>query len=78
MTAEKTLNILEVNPESLAGFLLEKQMEGYKIVGAEQTAHSTNFVDFKFPKKSILLLGFVINILGVFFENLLFCIPPQA
>ncbi|EDW97985.1 uncharacterized protein LOC6537728 isoform X1 [Drosophila yakuba] len=57
MTAEKTLNILEVNPESLAGFLLEKQMEGYKIVGAEQTAHSTNFVDFKFPKKSILLLG---------------------
>ncbi|XP_017007479.2 uncharacterized protein [Drosophila takahashii] len=57
MTAEKTLNILEVKPETLAEFLLEKQMEGYKIVGAEQTAHSTNFVDFKFPKKSILLLG---------------------
>ncbi|XP_016961394.1 uncharacterized protein LOC108032081 [Drosophila biarmipes] len=57
MTAEKTLNIVEVKPETLAEFLLEKQMEGYKIVGAEQTAHSTNFVDFKFPKKSILLLG---------------------
>ncbi|XP_017131810.1 uncharacterized protein LOC108148980 [Drosophila elegans] len=57
MTAEKTLSIVEVKPETLAEFLLDKQMEGYKIVGAEQTAHSTNFVDFKFPKKSILLLG---------------------
>jgi len=57
MTAEKTLNITEVKPETLAEFLLERQMEGYKIVGAEQTAHSTNFADFKFPKKSILLLG---------------------
>ncbi|KAH8383237.1 hypothetical protein KR009_007541 [Drosophila setifemur] len=57
MTAEKTLNIVEVKPESLAEFLLGKQLEGYKIVGAEQTAHSVNFVDFKFPKKCILLLG---------------------
>ncbi|XP_016983988.1 uncharacterized protein LOC108048041 [Drosophila rhopaloa] len=57
MTAEKTLSIVEVKPETLSEFLLEKQMEGYKIVGAEQTAHSTDFTDFKFPKKSILLLG---------------------
>ncbi|XP_017082707.2 uncharacterized protein LOC108115660 [Drosophila eugracilis] len=57
MTAEKTLNILEVKTEALVEFLLEKQMEGFKIVGAEQTSHSTSFVDFKFPKKSILLLG---------------------
>ncbi|XP_017023536.1 uncharacterized protein [Drosophila kikkawai] len=57
MTAEKTLDIVEVKPEALAEFLMGKQMEGYKIVGAEQTAHSTNFVDFKFPRKCILLLG---------------------
>ncbi|XP_020813225.1 uncharacterized protein LOC110188028 [Drosophila serrata] len=57
MTAEKTLDILEVKPETLAEFLMGKQMEGYKIVGAEQTAHSSNFVGFKFPKKCILLLG---------------------
>lgn len=57
LTAEKTLNIVEVKPESLAEFLIGKQLEGYKIVGAEQTAHSTNFMKFKFPKKSILLLG---------------------
>ncbi|KAH8244642.1 hypothetical protein KR026_003595 [Drosophila bipectinata] len=57
MTAEKTLNIIEVKPETLGEFLIGKQLEGYKIVGAEQTAHSTNFTDFKFPKKCILLLG---------------------
>ncbi|KAH8278591.1 hypothetical protein KR018_005713 [Drosophila ironensis] len=57
MTAEKTLNIVEVKPDSLAEYLLGKQLEGYKIVGAEQTAHSTSFADFKFPKRSILLLG---------------------
>lgn len=57
MTAEKTLNIAEVKPASLASYLIEKQSQGYKIVGAEQTAHSTNFIDFKFPEKCVLLLG---------------------
>ncbi|EDW16167.1 uncharacterized protein LOC6574675 [Drosophila mojavensis] len=57
MTAEKTLNIGEVKPASLASYLIEKQSQGYKIVGAEQTAHSTNFTDFKFPEKCVLLLG---------------------
>ncbi|KAH8288925.1 hypothetical protein KR054_012081 [Drosophila jambulina] len=57
MTAEKALDIVEVKPEALAEFLMGKQMEGYRIVGAEQTADSTNFVDFKFPKKCVLLLG---------------------
>lgn len=57
MTAEKTLNIMEVKPGELTAFLLEKQSMGYKIVGAEQTAYSVNFTDFKFPEKCVLLLG---------------------
>ncbi|EDV94312.1 uncharacterized protein LOC6568114 [Drosophila grimshawi] len=57
MTAEKTLNIAEVKPTALAEFLIEKQSLGYKVVGAEQTAQSISFTDFKFPEKCILLLG---------------------
>ncbi|XP_034486638.1 uncharacterized protein LOC117791092 [Drosophila innubila] len=57
MTAEKSLNIMEVKPGALAAFLIEKQSMGYKIVGAEQTAHSVSFTDFKFPEKCVLLLG---------------------
>ncbi|EDW67890.1 uncharacterized protein [Drosophila virilis] len=57
MTAEKTLNIIEVRPAGLGEYLIAKQSMGYKIVGAEQTAHSVSFADFKFPEKCILLLG---------------------
>ncbi|KAH8310361.1 hypothetical protein KR044_000938 [Drosophila immigrans] len=57
MTAEKSLNILEVKTETLAEYLINKQSMGYKIVGAEQTAYSVNFADFKFPEKCVLLLG---------------------
>uniref|UniRef100_A0A1A9ZN59 Uncharacterized protein n=1 Tax=Glossina pallidipes TaxID=7398 RepID=A0A1A9ZN59_GLOPL len=39
MTAEKTLNIVEVQAKDLKLFLMKKQMEGYKIVGAEQTCN---------------------------------------
>lgn len=57
MTAEKSLNIIEVKPSGISEFLVEKQSLGYRIVGAEQTAHSVSFIDFKFPEKCILLLG---------------------
>lgn len=57
MTAEKTLNIVEVQAEHLKLFLVKKQMEGYKIVGAEQTCNSEPFHTFKFPQKCVLLLG---------------------
>ncbi|XP_001358733.4 uncharacterized protein [Drosophila pseudoobscura] len=57
MTAEKTLNIIELKPSCIAAFLMEKQMEGFRVVGAEQTAHSVSFANFKFPKKCVLLLG---------------------
>uniref|UniRef100_A0A1A9W2T6 tRNA/rRNA methyltransferase SpoU type domain-containing protein n=1 Tax=Glossina brevipalpis TaxID=37001 RepID=A0A1A9W2T6_9MUSC len=57
MTAERTLNIIEVPVKDLKLFLVRKQMEGYKIVGAEQTCNSECFETFEFPQKCILLLG---------------------
>lgn len=57
MTAEKSLNILEVKPNNLKEFLLRKKLEGFQIVGAEQTSNSENFNNFKFPQKCVLLLG---------------------
>lgn len=57
MTAEKSLNIMEVKANDLRDFIIEKQREGYAVVGAEQTCNSENFVNFKFPEKCILLLG---------------------
>ncbi|BFF90915.1 uncharacterized protein DMAD_09337 [Drosophila madeirensis] len=57
MTAEKTLDIIELRPSWIAEYLMQKQMEGFRVVGAEQTAHSISFANFKFPKKCILLLG---------------------
>ncbi|KAI8130849.1 putative methyltransferase TARBP1 [Lucilia cuprina] len=57
MTAEKSLNILEVKPKDLKEFLMQKKLEGYAIIGAEQTCNSQNFSNFTFPQKCVLLLG---------------------
>ncbi|XP_055837829.1 probable methyltransferase TARBP1 [Episyrphus balteatus] len=57
MTAENWINITEVKPKDLKEFLNSKQIAGYKIVGAEQTSNSVNFMEFEFPKKCVLLLG---------------------
>lgn len=58
MTAEKNLNIIEVNSTYLEEFLLQKKFEGYTVIGAEQTANSKSFIDFKFPEKCLILLGY--------------------
>ncbi|XP_054732953.1 uncharacterized protein LOC129240907 isoform X1 [Anastrepha obliqua] len=57
MTAEKNLNITEVRPSRLQEFFKEKQADGFKIVGAEQTVDSVNIIGFEFPRKCILVLG---------------------
>ncbi|XP_059218422.1 uncharacterized protein LOC106089434 isoform X2 [Stomoxys calcitrans] len=57
MTAENSLNILEVKCKDLRDFIIAKQREGFAVVGAEQTCNSENFVNFIFPEKCILLLG---------------------
>nr|CAD7425322.1 unnamed protein product [Timema monikensis] len=57
VTAEKWINILEVKPHLLPEYLKNMKRNGYKVVGAEQTANSVSLVNMVFPVKSILLLG---------------------
>lgn len=47
----------QVKPMDLAGFLQMKQREGYSIIGVEQTANSQSLQSYKFPEKTLLLLG---------------------
>ncbi|XP_014895082.1 probable methyltransferase TARBP1 [Poecilia latipinna] len=57
VSAELWLPLLEVKPVELTHFLQVKKSEGYCIVGVEQTANSQKLQDFKFPEKTLLLLG---------------------
>lgn len=57
VTAQKWLPISEVYKTKLEAFLREKKMEGYTLLGVEQTANSVSLTDFQFPHKSLLLLG---------------------
>ena len=41
----------------LSEFLEEKKRESYTLVGVEQTANSVDLTKYKFPKKTLLLLG---------------------
>ncbi|CAO1429025.1 unnamed protein product [Diamesa hyperborea] len=56
-TAEKWLKITEIRSWQLFDFLLNMKMQGYAIVGAEQTAKSKNLIGTPIPKKAVLLLG---------------------
>ncbi|XP_043277155.1 uncharacterized protein [Venturia canescens] len=57
MSAEKWITITEVKAHLLKNYLLEQRLNGWKLVGAEQTANSTNLNEMEFDKKTILLLG---------------------
>ncbi|KAK6293826.1 hypothetical protein J4Q44_G00361520, partial [Coregonus suidteri] len=57
VSSELWLPLLEVKPVELADFLQLKKREGYCIVGVEQTANSQSLQDYRFPEKTLLLLG---------------------
>lgn len=57
VSSELWLPLLEVKPVELADFLQLKKREGYCIVGVEQTANSQSLKDYRFPEKTLLLLG---------------------
>jgi tRNA G18 (ribose-2'-O)-methylase SpoU len=48
---------IQVKPRLLSKYLEAKKKDGYMLVGAEQTANSIRLNDFKFPRKTLLLLG---------------------
>lgn len=70
MTSEKWLNIGEIGLSNLADYLLAMKQQGYCIIGAEQTAQSIQIKDLKFPKKSVLLLGYKLSV--VFLSKTMF------
>lgn len=43
----------------LESFLLTYSAKGYTILGVEQANESSSLTDYVFPKKSVLLLGYV-------------------
>ncbi|CAB3238753.1 unnamed protein product [Arctia plantaginis] len=58
VSAERWVNVEEVRPgRALKEYLMLKKSEGYIVVAAEQTSTSSKLQNFKFPKKTILLLG---------------------
>nr|XP_032515073.1 uncharacterized protein LOC116768450 [Danaus plexippus plexippus] len=58
VSAERWLNVEEVRPgEPLKRYLMTKKAEGHIVVAAEQTSNSVKLQHFKFPKKTILMLG---------------------
>lgn len=60
MTSEKWLNIGEMKSWQLFDYLLSMKSSGYYIIGAEQTANGKKLTDLRFPKKTVLLLGYEI------------------
>ncbi|CAK6442261.1 unnamed protein product [Pipistrellus nathusii] len=57
VSAEQWLPLVEVKPPQLAGYLRQKQAEGYTVIGVEQTARSTALAQYCFPERTLLLLG---------------------
>ncbi|XP_036439227.1 probable methyltransferase TARBP1 [Colossoma macropomum] len=57
VSSELWLPLLEVKPTELTDFLQLKKRDGYCIVGVEQTANSQSLQDYRFPEKTLLLLG---------------------
>lgn len=57
VSSEKWVNIEQVIPKKLSHYLEEKKTEGYHILGVEQTANSKMISDYKFPKRTLLVLG---------------------
>ncbi|XP_062980444.1 probable methyltransferase TARBP1 [Elgaria multicarinata webbii] len=57
VSAEQWLSLIEVKPFQLVDYLEQKKIEGYTIIGVEQTAKSCDLTEYHFPEKSLLLLG---------------------
>uniref|UniRef100_F7FHV0 tRNA (guanosine(18)-2'-O)-methyltransferase TARBP1 n=1 Tax=Ornithorhynchus anatinus TaxID=9258 RepID=F7FHV0_ORNAN len=57
VSAEQWLPLLEVKPAQLVDYLRQRKADGYTIIGVEQTARSVDLTEYRFPEKSLLLLG---------------------
>ena len=64
MSAEKWLNLAELKPHQIVEYIEKMKLKGYSIVGLEQTTGSKSIHEIQFPKKSVLILGYVTFLCG--------------
>ncbi|CAK9441307.1 uncharacterized protein LODBEIA_P51760 [Lodderomyces beijingensis] len=58
VTADRWMPMIEVKPEQVRDYLIEKKRSGYTLIGLEQTDKSVELnKDLVFPKKSLIVLG---------------------
>ncbi|GAM19924.1 hypothetical protein SAMD00019534_030990 [Acytostelium subglobosum LB1] len=57
VSAERWLPTIEVEEKNLTTYLLAKKAEGYTLLGLEQTSTSSKLEEYKFPEKTVILLG---------------------
>ncbi|XP_042910684.1 probable methyltransferase TARBP1 [Parasteatoda tepidariorum] len=57
VSSDKWIPIKEVKPYHLKDYLVSMKEQDYVLIGAEQTENSCYLQNFKFPEKSVLLLG---------------------
>lgn len=57
VSSEKWLPIEEVRKPNLLKYLTDRKADGYSLIGLEQTTNSQNLHGFRYPKKSLILLG---------------------
>ena len=57
VTAHQWIPIEEVKVENLVEYLIEMKSKDYQVIGIEQTSESQGLQEFKFPRKSVILLG---------------------
>lgn len=58
VTADKWMPLAEVPVQEISNFMCEKKREGYVLIGLEQTDKSVKLdTRYKFPRKSLILLG---------------------
>lgn len=48
---------LQVKPNELVEYIIQKKRDGYTIIGAEQTVNSINLKEMTWPKNTVLILG---------------------
>lgn len=57
VTSEQWIPLQEVPEPALLPWLRSQAAKGWTLVGLEQTAESTRLQDFRFPPKTVLVLG---------------------
>ncbi|KAL6253780.1 hypothetical protein P5V15_015584 [Pogonomyrmex californicus] len=65
VSADKWLNIIQVEPHELHKFLLDRKNAGWSLIGIERTIHSVDIKTTPLEKKTIFILGRMVYQLNI-------------